>query len=325
MKGRVLLTAPPGGHAGYAIGIAHYLVKAGVEVAFLAPRGAGWLRSRLERLGPVIDFPVPRRPGEPLWKTLHRWPPAFLRALRRVGGFRAVVATGSNASIPPAVAGRLRGLLVYNLESIGRIVDASKATRLLYRLRVANVTLLHWEEQRRHYPEGVVVGPVYEPPTAEPRDEGYVLVTAGTLGNRELFEAVLDTSWKRVIVQTGAVDPEPLARRRPEWRFLRYTDRFDELLAGASLVVAQFPALTPVIARLAYGKPTVMVPARHLKSSSSLENAPIIAEKIRAVYVEEVTGESIEEAARLARRLPQPRLPVGARVAAEIIAGEVDA
>ncbi len=324
MPGRVILTAPWGGHAAYAYAIGYHLRRLGVEPVFLAPRRYSWIWERLSELGPVRDLPVPRGPGEPLLRGLHRWPLAAARALRLVAGAEALVSTGANPSIPPALAARLRGARVYSIVETDRILEPSRTARLLYRLRVAHVTLLAWEEQRRHYPRGLVVGPFYEPRLVEPRSGGYVFVTAGTLGNKRLFDAVVRLPIKHAVVQTGAVDPEPYRRLRPDWVFLRYTSRFHELLAGADAVIAQFPAMTPATARLAYGKPTVMVAAPHLRLSSSLENAPLFAEKIGAVYLEEPDPEALMEALRKARRLPVPRHREGAREAARLIAEEAD-
>ncbi len=314
-----------GGHSGYGFAVGYYLRRMGVEVEFLAV-GEGWLVEKLSRLGRVHVAPLPRRPGEPLWRGLHRWPTALYRALRLVGRFDAVVVTGSNYSLPPALAARLRGVPVFSVESSVRLLEPSRATLLVDRLGLARATLLQWPEQARFYPRrGVHVGPLYEPPLYEPRDEGYVLVTAGSLGNPELFEAVVEAGFERAIVQTGRVDPGPLRARRPGWTFIRYTPDLHRLIAGASLVIAQFPGMTAMTAALAYGKPVVLVPARHLKQSARLENARLYARKIGAVYTEDLTPEGILEAARRARATPRPSLPPGGLRAARLIVEEISA
>jgi len=318
---RVLLTAAPGGHSAYAYAIGYHLARLGAEPVFLAPR-VEWLWEKLSRVGEVLEQPMPRRPLEPLYASLPRWPRAFARALENTRGADALVAAGSNQSLAPAVAARLRGLRVYSVESVVRILEASASVKLLYRLGIAHTTLLHWEDQLRHYPRGVVVGPIYEPREVEPCSRGYVLVTAGTVGHPRLFQAILDAPLDKVIVQTGRVDPGPLRRRRPEWEFVRYTPRLHELIACADAVITHFPAMTPLTARLAYGKPTVMVAAPHLRTSSRLENGPIMAEKINAVYLHEPAPEALVEALDEARRLPVPSLPEGAREAARLILGE---
>ena len=319
---RVLIAAGYGGHAGFGFAVGHSLARRGVEVEFLAV-GEEWLVGKLSRIGRVHVLPLPRRPGEPLARGLHRWPLALARALRLVGGYDALVATGSNFSLPPALAARLRGVPVYSLEDAVRIVEPSRAVMLAHRLRLARVTLLQWPEQARFYPRrSALVGPVYEPRLHEPRDGGYVLVTTGTMGNRELLDAIVKTGIPRAVVQTGRVDPAPYRAARPGWTFLRYTSDLDRLIAGAAAVVAQFPGMTSLTARLAYGKPVVLVPARHLTTSASLANARPYAEKIGAVYIDEITPEAVEEALEEARRLPVPRHEPGAERAAELVARE---
>ncbi len=317
---KVLLTAAPGGHSGYAYAIGYYLARMGVEVGFLAPASKEWLREKLSRLGRVIDYPMPRKPGESLLRSLHRWPGAFLRALRRVTrDYDALVSCGANISIPPALVAKVKGLRLYNVESIVRILDRGKTPRILYPL--SDATLLHWEEQLRNYPKGVVVGPIVEPPEHPVADEGYLLVTAGTVGNKKLFDAVLGLDEDKVIVQTGRVDPEPYRRKRPEWTWIRFTDQLTKLIARAHVVITQFPGMTSATAALAYKKPVVMVPAPHLKLSASLENARIYAEKIKAAYTEDVTPEGIRRAIEEALRAPVDERPEphGAMRAAEII------
>jgi UDP-N-acetylglucosamine--N-acetylmuramyl-(pentapeptide) pyrophosphoryl-undecaprenol N-acetylglucosamine transferase len=313
---RVLITAAPGGHSGYAYAIGYYIRELGGEPHFIAPP-LGWLREKLSSIGPVHEAPLPRRPGEPLWRTLHRWPRALLAALRRVRGYDALVACGSNFSIPPAAAALLRRTPIYNVESIVRILDAAATPRILYRF--SRATLLHWEEQRRHYPKGVVVGPIYEPPTEEPRDEGYVLVTAGTTGHPELFKAMLRLPFEKAVVQTGAVDPEPLRRRRPEWSFIRFTPHLSRLIARASLVITHFPGMTSATAALAYRKPVVLVPARHLRLSASLANMEAYARKIGAAIARSLKPEDLMEAVEEAKNVEKPEYPIGAREAARLV------
>ncbi|MEB3806485.1 MAG: polysaccharide biosynthesis protein [Desulfurococcales archaeon] len=318
----ILVTAAPGGHSGYAYALGYYARMKGLTPHFLVPKGYSWIREKLSRLGETIEHPLPRKPAEPLWRTIHRWPLALLASMTRVTRrYKAVISCGANFSIPPSIAGKLKGLKLYNVESIVRILDTGKTPRLLY--HIADKTFLHWPEQLKNYPKGLVVGPIYEPPTREPYDGGYILVTAGTLGNKELFDAVVELDLEDVVMQTGQVDPEPYRRRRPGWRYVTHTSDFDELLAGASVVVTQFPGMTSATAALAYRKPVVLVPARHLHLSASLENARIYAEKIHAVYVDEITPESLEDALEKARGIEPPSYDNGAEKAVEHVYNDI--
>ena len=192
-----------------------------------------------------------------------------------------------------------------------------KTPRLLH--PVADATLVHWPEQERFLPGAQVVGPIYEPPKYRPRDEGYILVTAGTVGHPMLFEAISRLGPRRVVLQTGKVNPQPYKTRHPEWLVFRYDPDLDKWIARASIVITHFPGMTSATAALAYRKPVVLVAAHHLRSSAPQRDGPLYAEKIGAVYVSNITPRSIEEAIRKAQRLEKPSYPNGAEKAAKHI------
>jgi len=316
---RVLITAAPGGHSGYAAAIAHYLRRYGVEPVFIVASHDKWAPRKLGRLGKTVPLPMPRKPGEPLYKTLHKWPLAFLDSLRIVDrGYRVIVSCGANLSIAPSLVGKLKGLRLVNVESIVRLTEPGKTPRILH--RVADITIVHWPEQLRLYPGARVVGPIYEPPRYKPRDEGYILVTTGTMGHRELFEALSRLGLRNVVLQTGRVDPEPYRRRHPGWRVFRFDPDLDKWIAGASIVVTHFPGMTSATAALAYHKPVVLVAAPHLRMSASLRNGPLYAEKIGAIYLPKVSPSRLKQALEEATRIEPKHVENGAPEAARIIA-----
>lgn len=314
------LTASGGGHTGYARAIGLELAGLGASLVFYIRRGDSWSRSRVEGLGRVVETPMPRMYWEPLWRTLHRWPPAFLEALRKVpGSLSAMVNCGNNHAIPLSFAAWLKGVPVVNVESSVRFSSPGRTQAIVGRF--AAVTLVQWEEQLKIHPEAVVVGPLYEPPKYEPRDEGYVLVTAGTMGYRRLFNALLKARLGlRVVLQTGMVDPEPYRAARPDWVVFRFDADFERWLAGASVVVTHFPGKTGMEAALAYRKPVVLVAHPELKLSADVKDGYIYAEKIGAVYLEEPTPRMLEEAVKEAMGREPPRIPSGApRAAREVL------
>lgn len=308
-----------GGHAGFAYAVAYYLNKIGIKPTVILPREHEWIRERLSRYSRVEEMTLPRNPGEPLRWTLPRWFRNLYESLTKVTRtYDAVLATGSNFSLIPGLTAWAKRIRLYNLESIDRIVDRGRTTSILYRF--ARITFLHWPEQLANYPRGLVAGPVYEPPTYEPYDGGYVLVTAGTLGNKELFDAMVETSLENVVLQTGRVDPRVYIEKKPSWRIFQYTARFDEVLAGASVVVTQFPGTTSATAALAYGKPVVMVPNRHVPLAASLANASIYSEKIGALYIERITPANLLDAIERAQKTKPPSYPNGAERIATMLA-----
>lgn len=319
MAKKVLFTAAPGGHSGYAYAIAYYLRSYGIEPVFIVAEHDKWAPKKLERLGEVIRAPMPRLPGEPLYKTIHRWPAAFLRAVRIVRKeYRVLVSCGANLSIAPGVAAKTKRLKLVNVESIVRLSTPGRTPRLLHRL--ADKTLVHWPEQVKLLPGAEVVGPIYEPPRYKPRDEGYILVTTGTMGHKLLFDALSKLGLRNIVLQTGKVDPEPYRRRNPAWHVFRFDPDLDKWIAGASLVITHFPGMTSATAALAYKKPVILVAAPHLRLSAPQRDGPLYAKKIGAIYLSRISPRSLEEAIKEARNLEPKRLENGAINAAKIIA-----
>ncbi len=331
MEKRIVLTAAPGGHSGYAAAIAYYLRETGIQPVFLVARGDKWTISRLRSLGvggEIHEVVLPRKPGEALARSLPRWPTAFRESVRLLRmlykrGARVLVSCGSNLSLAPATVAKLLGMKLFNVESIVRMTGPGKTPKLLDPLSEA--TLVHWPEQARFFRNPRVVGPIYMPPRYKSRDEGYILVTTGTMGHPRLFEALSKLDLRDVVLQTGRVDPEPYRRRHPSWRVFQFTPDLDRWIAGAHIVITHFPGSTSATAALAYNKPVILVAAPHLRGSAPQDDALLYAEKIGAIYVREVSPKRLAEAIREAERSIEPgkakSYPVGAREAAKLLAG----
>jgi len=315
---RVVIAAGYGGHAGYAIALAQSLNRLGLRPTLIVPRGFDYIRKRLEPYGDVLEATLPRRAAEPMIRTLHRWPLAFAESFAVCSrGFDVVVLTGSNFSIPPAVVCKLFGAAkLYAVEAVDRISTPSKAVKLL--TKIGAEAVLHWEEQLKIHPRGLVVGPIYEHPVYQPRNEGYVFVTTGTLGFKELFDSVFEAfPGRRIVIQTGDVDPEVYRSKGVE--AFSYTEDIHRWIAGAELVITHFPGMTAVTARLAYGKPVVMVYNPRAKLSSPKSDGYVLAEKLNAVYIESPSRKNLINAYEKAMKLEVPKYPNGADTLANII------
>jgi len=306
---RILITASGGGHTAFAATIGRRL-RRDHDVVFVVRKGDSNSRRRLERLGEVIETTSGRGPRGSLASALPRLAWGFLESLAMLRDIDVVVCTGHNHSLPPTVASYLKGSRVYVLEDIVRFTSRGRAARIASWM--AETVYLHWPEQANLYPsKGYVVGPVYEDPEVEPWDGGYILVTAGTYGYRELFDAVSLASENlgKVVLQTGEVDP-----RRYEdkvWKAFDYTMEFHLWIAGASVVVAH-QAVTPVTAALAYSKPVVIVPNPDFRLAASPEEARVLARKIGAVYLKRPTPEGLTRAIQEARNRRPLAIPNGA-------------
>jgi len=90
---------------------------------------------------------------------------------------------------------------IYCIEDVYRIEKPSRTIHLLYRLGATTVVFLQWKDQAKIYDEkGVYAVLVYENHSTV-RDEGYILVVTGTVGNRELFKLLLRTGLDNLVVQ----------------------------------------------------------------------------------------------------------------------------
>jgi UDP-N-acetylglucosamine:LPS N-acetylglucosamine transferase len=85
----------------------------------------------------------------------------FGLALKLVRSYRpdVIVSTGAGVAVPFFLAGRLHGVRTVFLEVFDRIDTPTLTGRLCYPM--ADLFLLQWEEQRRNYPRGHVVGSVF--------------------------------------------------------------------------------------------------------------------------------------------------------------------
>ena len=305
MESKVLVLGGIGGHSGQAFAISHYLKEAKIEFDVMTLPGTEWRFEGLANEIITLDqllLPPNRRPNP---KAL----PKMLLKLLKMKRYKVMVANGSNFAVPPALMGKLKGSKLINVESLDAVVEPSKAAKFLSRF--SDVDIVQWEELKEFYVNALVSGPIFEPPLYEPRDEGYILVTAGTLGYEELFvEAVKQLSDKyQLLIQTGRVDPERFKGKNV--KAFRYSKDFHKLLANAKAVIGVFPATTPATAALAYDKPTVIVPNPNLKSASSLKNMKPFAERIGAVIGD---LKNLKESLERAFEVRRPKYENGAKV-----------
>ncbi|MEM0362085.1 MAG: hypothetical protein QXK28_06470 [Sulfolobales archaeon] len=295
--GKVLLIAGYGGHSGYVFAIVYELSRMGFKDSIiLVPEGYEFLADKFKPHGRIRFQVLPRKPAEPLYSGLHRWVKAFLQSINLVLNHRIsiVFAGGSNFSLTPSIIAKtFRNSKVYTIEAIEHFITPSRAVKILE--SVGGTVFLHWEEQLNIFPKGVVVGPVYEPPIYEVRDEGYVLVTTGTLGYKELFDIIERLGFEKVVLQSGDIDPQPYLRRNPSWIGFKYSSDIHRWIANASLVITQ-QGLTASIARLAYRKPTVIVWNPRVTLGAKKQDVRIYAEKLETPLVEDVKIKTIRDA-----------------------------
>ncbi|RLF01471.1 MAG: polysaccharide biosynthesis protein, partial [Thermoprotei archaeon] len=221
-----------------------------------------------------------------------------------------------NHSVPPGYVAKFKGMKVVSIESSLRFTSPSRSIKTLS--KISDLLALQWPEQKEFFPQGVIVGPLYELPEYKPKDEGYVLVTGGTYGHRLLFEAVDKLEVEKVVLQTGRINPRPFKERHPGWTVFDFDPDFGKWLAGASVVVTHF-GKTAIDAALTYGKPVVLVPNPEWRLTASLEDARMLAEKLNAVLVEEINPLKLREVIEEAKSREPPSYPDGAAKLVELI------
>lgn len=78
------------------------------------------------------------------WRTLRRWRPDV------------VISNGAGVAVPFFLVARLLGARTVYIEMYERIMSPAMAGRMCYPL--SDLFLLQWEEQRRFYPRGQLIG-----------------------------------------------------------------------------------------------------------------------------------------------------------------------
>ena len=304
----ILILAGGGGHTGYAYALAQRFHDKGVTLSFIVPDGDSLSAKKLSKFGKVEFITRPRGPKTSTSEFGRNLAKAFLDSVLKVSGnFDAVICTGSNFCIPPAIISWLRGIPLVNIESEVRFTRPSITSRLLEPFTTINA--LQWEEQKTLL-RGVVVGPILPKPEIKPWNGGYILVTGGTYGHKLLFDILNQSNLKNVVLQVGEVDPSSYAQRHPEWKIIKSTEKFYEILAGADIVITHFGFT--VLETLVYKKPQVMVVNPEWTRTVGIEDAKYLANKTNAVLISRITVESLLDAIDKAKQKKTPKLPDGA-------------
>ena len=310
----ILILAGGGGHTGFAYALAQRLENR-ASTSFLIPEGDTSSHKRLNKFGKVDYILKPRGAKTPTGAFTHNLARAFTNSIKKIKKENdVVVSTGSNFCIPPAMVAFLKGIPLINLEGEARFIGASKTARILQPLSA--ITALQWPEQQ-NFLKGTVVGPIFPKPEHEPSDGGYVLVTGGTLGHKHLFDILNKSNLKKVVLQTGNVDPEPYRQQHPEWNVIDFSFNFSELIAGAEVVITHQGSVP--LEAAAYKKPSVIVPDPELKRTFPKEDSEFFAKKVGATILSNPTLETLLKAIETAKDKQVPALKDGAEVLTDLI------
>ncbi|MEM5815642.1 MAG: glycosyltransferase [Candidatus Aenigmatarchaeota archaeon] len=314
---KILIVAGHGGHSGYAFAIVNELFKLGyMNNIIIITKGYDFLIEKFKKYGEVFTQILPRKTGEATYRGIHRWIIALYQSYKIMSKYdiKAVFLTGSNFSIPSSLISKLKKIPIFTIEAIEHFKKPSKAIKVLE--SIGSIVFIHWKEQIEIYPKGKLVGPVYEPPLYTPKDEGYVLVTTGTIGYKELFDEIEKLGFERVVLQTGNINPNIYLKRNPKWIVFNYTSDIHKWIAGANLIITQ-QGLTAAVSKLAYGKPTIIVWNPKIKFGAIKQDVKIYAKKLKVPFIEKpslLNDNVLEEA-----KSTNIKIPNGAEKIARIL------
>ncbi len=315
MGKKVLILAGGGGHTSIALALAQAL-RGKAETSFLIPEGDRISRELLSPFGPVEELMKGRYPKTSNLLFPFRLVSAFWHALPLVHKeYDVVVSTGSNFCIPPAVIAWLKSIPVINIESRVAIVKPSKTARLLKHF--SKNALLRWEEQMENL-NGIFTGPIFPEKRYEIKNLGYTLVTGGTEGHKQLFDAVIELNLEKVVMQTGKVDPSPYRAKRPSWEIITYSTEFERLVAESSLVITHQGGGT-IFEAVLYEKPLIIVFNRELTRTANAEDMRALAKKVNSPFLEQADPQKIGSLIINSSSREKPHFKNGRVSAAKII------
>jgi UDP-N-acetylglucosamine:LPS N-acetylglucosamine transferase len=274
---KLLIVASGGGHTGFARAIAEYLP---FKADFVVPRGDSWSMEVLKDYASnVYEVMKGRGPKDGMSVLLRNSIKSF-RDSFSLNKYDVVIATGSNHSLFVALSQKLKGSTIFSIESQDRIVTRGKAVSIMSKF--SKNVFVHWKEQKSLYKNSYVVGPIVEKPKFSAKNEGYVLVTAGTMGFPRLFKEVSKLDKFNFIVQTGQVDPSTVKASKA----FKFDSEMERLIAGASVVVTH-QGKTAMESVVMYGKPTVIVYNSDLTKAATKEDTKLYAEILGAKFLDD--------------------------------------
>jgi len=223
---------------------------------------------------------------------------AFVGAWSLVGTRRpeVVVGVGGYASLPTAVAARLRRIPVVVHESDAR---PGLANRIAVRLGARPAVSLPGTALRGAVVTGNPIRPEIAAVERTPVTPPVIAVVGGSLGARRINDAVLGLydAWRAregVVIHhvTGAREYEGCrtrldALREPNdalvYRLVRYEDHMDEVYRDTTVVVSRAGGMTAELA--AVGMPSLLVPLPGAPGDHQTANAVVFADAGAAVLV----------------------------------------
>jgi UDP-N-acetylglucosamine:LPS N-acetylglucosamine transferase len=296
---KVLIVASGGGHTGFARAIGQSLP---FKADYVIPKDDKYSIEMIKDLSNnIYEIEKWREPNK-AQINLANFLNSFFKSIS-LPKYPITVATGSNHSLFPAFFERVKGSRLVSIESQDRFFTRGKAIGLLS--KISEAVLLHWEEQKGLYKNGIVVGPIVEKPKYEPKDGGYILVTTGTYGFKRLFMKLKELDLKYVVIQTGKENPENY--KKPSWIAFQFDRDIERWIANSSLIITH-QGKTAMEAVVMYRKPTIIVYNRDWSKATTYEDAKKYAEVLGVLFLDDpITWSSSEVLFEAINRVKEPK------------------
>lgn len=72
-----------------------------------------------------------------------------------------LISTGALATVPFCIVGKLLGKRIVYIESFARVDTPSLTGKVIYKLKLANLFVVQWEDMLKYFPEAIVGGRIF--------------------------------------------------------------------------------------------------------------------------------------------------------------------
>lgn len=72
-----------------------------------------------------------------------------------------LISTGALATVPFCIVGKLLGKRIVYIESFARVDTPSLTGKIIYKLKLANLFVVQWEDMLKYFPEATVGGRIF--------------------------------------------------------------------------------------------------------------------------------------------------------------------
>lgn len=308
---RVGILAGGGGHSALAEIICEIL-KDFTKTIFIPEKDA-ISKMKLEKYGKIKELPkfIEALKGINVKNFLK----SFFKSLM-IQKLDVIISTGSNFCIFPSFFSKMKGTKLVNLEVPDRIFSPSITPKILD--LIANITIVHWEEQVRNFRKSRLMGPLIYPEKSSTKKEKKIIIFTGTLFFEKILEDIKQIASNfpgyKFIIKSKKILPTP-----KNVIFLTKTlseKEVDNLLAKASLVVSH-PGYT-MFKAISYKTPVLLYFPKEYRKHTK-KDIEFLCKKFNLEWFDRLSSEKIERSLRRKPRIPNTKIKKAYRKFRELI------